>query len=94
MSTHNFLWEREFETDVNPNAIEEYTIEYEASGQYRPAKLNAPMEDCYPAEYPEIEIQSVTDANGFDIWKHITGKTVDKLQELAQDNYDNLNEDY
>ena len=30
-------------------------IDYTISGQYVPAKTNAPPEHCYPEEHPEVE---------------------------------------
>ncbi len=43
--------EEEFDVDV--------TFDYTIS-KGRPAKLNAAPEDCYPEEYPELEIELVT----------------------------------
>jgi hypothetical protein len=31
------------------------TVKYKVSGKYVPAKVNALPEDCYEAEYPEVE---------------------------------------
>ena len=39
------------------------TVEYTVRGKYKPAKVNAPPEDCYEAEYPDIEF-TVCDRNG------------------------------
>lgn len=46
----------------DPETGEEFEIEVKWSlfGKYVPAKLYGPPEDCYPAEYPEFEIEAVT----------------------------------
>ena len=38
-------------------------IEYRVYGHYEPAKTNAPPEDCYEAQYPEVEFE-VLDQRG------------------------------
>lgn len=38
-------------------------VHYTTRGKYIPAKVNAPPEDCYEAEYPDIEF-TVCDHNG------------------------------
>ena len=39
------------------------TVEYTIQGKYQPAKINAEPDDCYEAEYPEVEF-IVCDRNG------------------------------
>ena len=38
-------------------------VKYKIYGKYKPAKIDAPPEFCYEAEYPEIEF-TVCDRNG------------------------------
>lgn len=38
-------------------------VEYVIRGKYKPAKIHAPPEYCYEAEYPEVEF-TVCDRNG------------------------------
>lgn len=42
-------------------------VECSVSGRYRPAKINADPDDCYEAEYPEVEIESASIEEGFDV---------------------------
>ena len=39
------------------------TVEYTITGKYVPAKVDAPPEYCYEAEYPEVEF-TVCDRRG------------------------------
>jgi hypothetical protein len=39
------------------------TVDYTIRGKYKPAKIDAPPEFCYEAEYPDVEF-TVCDRNG------------------------------
>lgn len=39
------------------------TVDFRVTGEYVPAKTNAPPESCYEAEYPEIDF-TVCDQRG------------------------------
>lgn len=39
-------------------------VELSVSGRYVPAKVNADPDDCYEAEYPEVEL-TVLDRRGY-----------------------------
>jgi hypothetical protein len=96
VSQHTFTYEHEFDTEINgctQAAMCEYEVTYEASGKNKRAKLNAPMEDCTPAEHTEIEVQEMCDQNGFDIWGQGSEKFEAKILAEAQQHYDNIEED-
>lgn len=39
-------------------------VKYTITGSYRPAKISGPPEDCYEAEFPEVEF-TVHDRKGY-----------------------------
>ena len=48
----SIYWDNEEGTDGFCVDLE---IEFAISGEYLPAKLSGPPENCYPAEYPDVE---------------------------------------
>ena len=93
---YTFTWYRDMSGDVGGVQIDwedECAVTYTVTGKYLPAKINAPMEDCYPAEYPEIEINSIINSRGADIVEELVGKEEEYVQRDAEDDYDGQ-EDY
>jgi hypothetical protein len=87
---HTFTWYRDCSTDVGGVRIDwedECVVTYKVSGKYIRAKINAPMEDCYPAEYPEIEIESIINSRGEDIFEQLVGKEEQQIEESALDRH-------
>ena len=59
----------------------EAVVEYSFSPEL-PAKTYGPMDDCYPAEAAEIEIESVT-FNGRDIYSSLSAETKEQIETEA-----------
>lgn len=59
----------------------------------RPAQLNGPMEDCYPAEPPEITIEEVI-VSGVDILDILSEETVEGITDQAFDHAASAHLDY
>ena len=89
--SYSFTWNRDGSTDVGGVVIdwdEDCLVTYTVFGKYVRAKLNAPMDECYPAEYPEIEIESIIDSRGVDIADQLFGKEEQQVEQAALDNYE------
>ena len=61
----------------------EFEVEFEAS-RFKPAKTYDHLENCYPAEGGEAEIETVT-VGGFEIKDFLSESTMYKLQQMAEE---------
>ena len=83
-------WIRDGSTDVGGVRIDwedECVVTYTVFGKYVRAKINAPMEECSPAEYPEVEVESVINSRGQDIADQLTGIQEQQIEEAALDRH-------
>ena len=85
-----FTWTRDRSSDLGGSHFdweEDCLVTYGVFGKYIPAKTNAPMEECYPAEYPEIEIESVINSEGEDIAEDLSVKEDESVRQDAEADY-------
>ena len=95
MTEFTFTWNREGCTRINEVDVdwdEDCQVTVELIGSYRPAKLYGPPEDCYPAEYPELDVTLVTDSAGNDITDTLTDNQIESLCDKAWDVYEAIKE--
>ncbi len=52
-------WDGDEETKQDGFCVE-LEIDFTISGEYVPEKVSGPPEDCYPAEYPEVEVEAIS----------------------------------
>lgn len=66
----------------------EISVDWSISGEYVPARLSGPPEDCYPAEYPELEVLECTVHEFGRVyhvdWDEVIALNPDEPEELEQ----------
>jgi hypothetical protein len=64
----------EIEVEVG-DELATLTVEYTISGEYRRAQTSGPIERCYPAEWPQVDVIRIADSDGVEIDRALVWRT-------------------